>query len=297
MPILSTASLIGIALWLQVNVRIRAELAFLTASCAVILVLYLAALVGWLAAAAPITYAVGLVLGTIAITRFVRSPPKNRAAIFVSIVTFVALAAVAWDRLQYGAYTTWDEFSHWGRIGKLLSASHALPTATTGILFKDYPPGAGLLQYFVVHGTFSEGATYFAQALLLIAVVLSLSRWTGWASAPHYFLGLALGLALMEILGLGYATVEADHLVGALFGASLGAYAVNERSDLRSTLALVPVLFCLPLMKPIAIVMAVCAAIVIVVDLVRTGYCERRAGGRQATGAGCPFRGSPCVFS
>lgn len=80
------------------------------------------------------------------------SPPQNRAAIFASTVTFIALAAVAWDRLEYGAYTTWDEFSHWGRIGKALSASHALPTATTGILFKDAPPvqgrppGTGLLQ-------------------------------------------------------------------------------------------------------------------------------------------------------
>lgn len=57
MPLLSTASLIGIALWLQVQVRIRAELAFLTATCAVVLGLSLAALGGWLAAAAMMTYA------------------------------------------------------------------------------------------------------------------------------------------------------------------------------------------------------------------------------------------------
>ena len=270
MPLLSTVSLLGISLWLQIHVRVRAELAFLTAICMVVLVLYLAALGGWLASAVMLTHAVGFLLGTVAIVQAVRSAPKNRAAILLAMLTFTALAAMAWDRLEFGAYTTWDEFSHWGRMAKALSASDVLPTATSGILFKDYPPGTGLLQYFVVHSSFSEGATYFAQALMLVAAVLSLLKWSGWATAPQYCLGLAVGLALMEILGLGYATVEADHVVGALFGASLGAYAVNEQSDLPSTLALVPVLFCLPLMKPIAIVMAFSAAVVIGLDVLRT---------------------------
>jgi hypothetical protein len=277
-PLISTAALIGIVLWLQAVVRIRPELAYLTVCASVVTVLYAAALGGWLAPATLALYVCGLALGTIAVWKLRASPPDDRAAILISLVVFVGLAALAWLGLRDAAYGTWDEFSHWGRVSKSISRTGLLPGPTTGVILKDYPPGAALFQYFVVSSTFSEGRTYFAQALALISIAIALARWTRLACAPMYVLVLALGLLMMAILGLGYATVEVDHLLGGLFGAALAAVAIGNDPGGRNRMALVPVLFCLPLVKPIGLVPAMCAAGVFVIDALRRGLVRRFQG-------------------
>jgi hypothetical protein len=144
-------------------------------------------------------------------------------------------------------------------------------------MFKDYPPAAALFHYFVVFTQFSEGRTYYAQALLLIASVLALARWAAARDAVVYALVVVAGLMLLEAIGLGFATVETDHLVGAVFGAAVGAFAVRDPSDRRSVLALVPVLFCLPLIKPIGVFLGLAAAAVMALDVLRANFLGRAA--------------------
>lgn len=275
--LISTTALIGLTLWFQASARIRPELAPLSACTSVVVVVYAAALAGVLAPATVALYACGLALGLVGLRKLFAQPEVDRAAIIVSLTVFTGASVASWVWLNGLAYSSWDEFSHWGRVSRAISRLAVLPGHSTEVILKDYPPGAALFHYFILSSRFSEGGSYFAQALILVACALALIRWHGLAKATSYILVLALGLLLFAILGLGYATVEVDHLLGGLFGAAAAAVAIGG-PEIRPRIVLIPVVFCMPLIKPIGLIPALCVAAIVVFDVLRLWYLSRFRG-------------------
>jgi hypothetical protein len=77
--------------------------------------------------------------------------------------------------------------------------------------------------------------------------------------APGYLLALVVALLLFASLGQGYATVEVDHVLSGMFGAVAATVALGE-TQTRNRCALIPTLFCMPLIKTIGVLPALCAA-------------------------------------
>jgi hypothetical protein len=267
--LISALSVIGLILWFQVFARVRAELAPLTACTTIMAIIYAAALAGLLAPVTIVLNAAGMLFAAAGLWKLWANPPANRDAIAATLLIFVAAVAASWVWLSGQTYGTWDEFSHWGRISKAITTDAALPGPSSAVVLKDYPPATALLHYFILRSKFSEGGTYFAQAFILIASALALASWSGKSKSASYGLVILLGLSLFASLGLGFATVEVDHVLGGMFGATVAATAHRD-STIRDRFALVPILFCLPLIKTIGLVFALSAvAMVLAVDVLQ----------------------------
>ena len=268
-PIVSTIALIGIILWFQLTLRVRPELAPISACATVLGVVYMSALAGLLGPLTLVLYACGLVLAGLGLKKAATGTDPARGAVTVCLVVFISAAATMWIWLHGQAYSSWDEFSHWGRVSKAISRLATLPVESTGVILKDYPPGTALFHYFILNSGFSEGGTYYSQSLLLISCVLAIASWQNLWRAPSYLLVLTLGFLLVAILGQGYTTVEVDHILGGFFAAAVGSIAAGG-GGLRNQAALVPVLFCMPLLKPIGLLFALCAVAIIALEVART---------------------------
>ena len=101
-------------------------------------------------------------------------------------VLYSILTIFLWSINRYRYYVENDEFSHWGIVIKNMFffnrfGNYSLSTD----LFKGYPPGTALWEYFVtkIYGFFSEPATYIAMGLALIAFVIPVMALFEWKKA------------------------------------------------------------------------------------------------------------------
>ena len=173
------------------------------------------------------------------------------------------------DRL----YLSYDEYSHWGLIVKVISLYDELPRAGAGasLLLYNYPPaGAMLPSLCATLLGYREGVAYFGHTLVLWGLLLGLIPEKGSAffrtmSAAVLFLGL------MTLFPFAILRLFSEPLIALLF-ALLAFYAVQgERT--RMEWARTVVLVCvLALTKNTALIFV---ALYLLVRLcVRPGKCE-----------------------
>lgn len=97
-------------------------------------------------------------------------------------IAFLILSVVAVRSVSGKLFDSWDEFSHWGDIVKAMSFLDDFGTNSLSFsLFKNYPPGMSLLQYFLekllmffpkVH--FEEWLTYFVYQVYCFSFLIPL---------------------------------------------------------------------------------------------------------------------------
>jgi hypothetical protein len=262
----------------------RSPIAILPAivTSAIIVVLYVSALAGalWLAACTLLVGGLMALVGALAPSRWaVRA--VGRAAAEPGIVILFLCALFLWFRVNHAAYYNWDEFSHWAVVTREILRLDGLPLATSPMQFPAFAPGAALFQYYVaVFAGYSEGVTIFAQALLTLSMLAVLFQPLSWRQPLAIAATALTGVALIFWLGNGLKNILIDHLVGVYFGGAILIYALApSRGALAASRAL-PVLTALPLLKAVGTFLALVAAAVIGVMMIRDW--RRTPGNRTA---------------
>ena len=149
--------------------------------------------------------------------------------------------------------TDWDELSHWAPHAKLMFFHHGLIQASDVTINKSYPPASQLF-YYLFYGAqgYSEGVTYIAQQLLLLAALVVFAQKVEWKNWPVAFITYALAILLCKALGTRFAyqgSLYMDNMVGIYLGAALSFYRLSTQKNTTTLLWLIPVLTVTLLMK------------------------------------------------
>jgi len=236
--------------------------------------LYAASLVGVLLPGAYIVASVGLILGITTVYK-ARKDIKTGLAPFnkPGFVLFFIAAILFWLKLSMATYSMGDEFTHWGFMVKEMSLRNSLPPANSALLFLDYPPGTAIFQYYLsIFTGWSEGATYVAQAMLLLSAALCLLKGLAWKNWVKMLAIFSFFYFAIYIFGHGVLSLLVDTVLGVLFGAAIFSYFRSDLNGSKRILQIAPILFVLPLIKACGFLLALIAATIIATDQIY-GLC------------------------
>jgi hypothetical protein len=224
--------------------------------------LYIFSLAGLLLPGAWFLAGMGVALGLAGLFRSRERPKEYFGRLLEPGPAIFFLTAVPfWLLLSGTHYASWDEFSHWGFIAKEISLRDALPPLESALRFKDYPPGTALFQYYVTFFTgWSEGATAFAQVLLVLSAAAALMQSITWKQRTRLAVVLSLSYLLIILFNFKPQSLYVDHILGLLFGMSIASALISEDGTVKTLLRLAPTLVILPLIKAAGLVLALIAA-------------------------------------
>jgi len=259
---------------LQLNERFKwpleSTLVYVCAS--LICVLYFSALLGFL-------YIAGIVsvgLGVLFLLQGAFSRVKNGTighCMSPGVLFFVISVAGLWLLMGSEYYSTFvfvDDFSHWGRVSKIIADNGRLIVPTDAVWFQDYPPGMALFNYlFLQFSGFSAKQAMFSQGIFVFAALASLFSAIPKDANRYVPIGVSLfAYLLIYSIGPGLHTLSVDLIVGLVFGIAVFGYLTARQSDrLSSVLRLVPLVMVLPLIKQIGILFSFVVIGIVVVDV------------------------------
>lgn len=218
MELLPLIPVIGFALAWQHWQNTTAASAMLHAVSAIVLVLFVASLVGLLLPVTVLLMAGGTALAAVEGRRYVRS----QIPLPVPIGIFVTLCVIYWTIHSGSSYYYYDEYSHWGVFLKEILAQNQLWGADTNSMHPRYLPGTPLWQYFfAVFSHNQEGAAYLAQFALLLTPLLVLWEKTRWHQTIWHLGILGLVIITVSNFGHGFTSLYVDHLLGIWFAGLL----------------------------------------------------------------------------
>lgn len=122
-------------------------------------------------------------------------------------------------------FYSWDEFSHWGTIIRLIYEANTFHFTPNPLYFQDYPPGLALFSYHFLQVTdYSEGSAYFSYALLMFCFSASLVQLAANRTALGSVLAVVMIWLSAEVLGPGWASLLIDHMLAFFFGGIVATY-------------------------------------------------------------------------
>jgi hypothetical protein len=203
-----------------------------------------------------------------------------------SAVAFVSLSLISLYKSKDWFLSTWDEFTHWGLIVKVMYEYAALGPATP-IDLVPYPPGISLFQYFVMDFSteWREGLLFWGTHLIVIAIIVSVLAKSSYRYLSEIALKLFLALAASSVFFNNFDNIYADPVLALAFGFLL--FIAFKASYLNGRWALVLSLTAgfVTLTKPVGIYFAVAA---ILVNIVATLFTVKFSDARKATLAFMP---------
>ncbi len=219
MPLIILLPILGVVLLLRRLGRLTDSMAILNAVSALILLLYIGALLGFMRHTAFSLTGIGLLLLIYELRNLKR---LGEFPLTTPILLFIFIPVIYWLIHSESRPLFWDEYSHWGIYIQEMVSTHQLWTIETNAAHPDYPPGNALWQYFftLIPG-YNEGIVYLAQFVLLITPLLVLfenicRKQLLWI--PAIMALLALGLSNF---GHGIVSLYADHIIGVWYAGIL----------------------------------------------------------------------------
>lgn len=183
---------------------------------------------------------------------------------FVFLFAFIMLTYLNYGRLLSG----WDEFSHWGDIVKIMVSIDDFGTAKeSGALFKSYPPGMSLFQYFFQkvmfavnpEAEFCEWQLFFAYQIFFISFLLQFLDGLSFRKIWNVLLAAMLVLlAPMAFFPDCYINIYIDQFVAVAAGAGLAQVFIHKRHDNIYNLNILMSISLLVLCKDAAMLFALC---------------------------------------
>ncbi len=237
MELLVLFPLVGFILFWQRWQSASVSSAALHSVAAIILLLYIAGLLGVLPAGRVLLLGLGTAL---LVGELIRHRRQHLPALG-SVPMLILLGGCALFFLVHGSseFRYYDEFSHWGIYLKDMLARGGFWNAETNSLHTRYPPGPSLWQYLFLSGDApKEGAAYLAQFLLLITPLLVLFESLRWRQA-----GWIAGIAVLVLFGFGnfghgIASIYADHVLAAWLAGIFLNFVAEPRNRPAAALAL-----------------------------------------------------------
>lgn len=270
-------AILGYGLYINHLTKCPLESTLLAVCSSLICLLYLSGLSGYLQIAAQLLLGVGVALFVAGL--YSRWKSKTLLESLSPGMLFFLLSAIGLWMLTrsefYSIFVLGDDYSHWGRMTKIIVSNNRLVIPGDAIVIKDYPPGMALFDYlFLQFGGFSEGRAMFAHGVFIIAAFASLFSVIPKTVNRSVLLGLNIFLyalinSLIWFLGTGLHTLCVDLILGVVFGIALFGYLAERKNGrLASTIRLVPLVMVLPLIKLIGILFSAVIAGIVVCDII-----------------------------
>ena len=224
--VLLLVSLYGSIQYLRQHIRL--EFCFGIYFSLVGCVLFLAGILNLLRATAWIIFLTGLVLAV----QSIRKKQSAREFLCPGVAFFLAFGVFFLFQLRGSIFTSYDNFSHWGLVAKILSQSHRFPNfSDQAMTFSSYPLGSTVLVYYVgeILGSSAEWVQMYAQAMVMVGMLVGL-----FAFARGAFQTIAAGAFAVFLLccNIDFFELLVDSLlpIVALSGAALCCYYGRELS-------------------------------------------------------------------
>lgn len=172
--------------------------------------------------------------------------------------------------------SSWDEFSHWADVVKMMTQSHLLSTsALSNSLFQSYPPGMALLQYFVQQiyvffhpaESFNEWRMFFAYQIFAISFFMPLCKhFTYKRSIFAMFAVAVVAIGVMFVFPEAFITIYVDLFLGVLTGVGFAIIYLTPKKDSMAYLNVLACIAMLVLAKDSGLMFAAFLAIALLVD-------------------------------
>lgn len=170
----------------------------------------------------------------------------------------------------YSNFVFVDDFSHWGRISKIIADNNRLIITSDAIWYQDYPPGMALFDYlFFQFSAYSENNAMFAHGVFIIAAFAQLFSIFLRPVNKYTFFGVSVFIyTLIYFFESGLHTLSVDLIVGVVFGIAVFGYlADRDKGKLGSVIRLVPLVMVLPVIKAIGILFSIVIVGVVACDI------------------------------
>lgn len=265
MALLVLIPLLGYVLFWQRLLNVRSSSAALHATSAVLVILYVAALLGIMRSTAAILLIAGSLLAVYESVILLRSRQSFPTPLGVLLI----LCGLFWLLHHESYYTYYDEYAHWGVYLKEMLAAHELWGNESNAMHLRYLPGPAIWQYFfLVFTEATEGEAFLAQFCLLMMPLLVLWHRIKWRQLPWILGVLALVALVLANFGHGFRSLYVDHLLGTWFAGILFNFMLDlkDRSPMQLVTYVLP-LTTLVLLKDSGLYFAA-AAIVIMAFLI-----------------------------
>lgn len=172
--------------------------------------------------------------------------------------------------------TSWDEFSHWADVVKMMTIENVLSTsALSNSLFQSYPPGMSLFQYFVQKvyllanpaETFNEWRVYFAYQVFSMAFFFPLCKHFGFKRPLSIAIsGIAVLFGALLFFPELLISVYVDVFLALLTGVGFATIYLTPKKDLVCYLNVLACIIMLVLAKDSGLLFAAFLAIALLAD-------------------------------
>ncbi len=192
----------------------------------------------------------------------------------IFIFAFVVLSLLNHGKIPDG----WDEFSHWALSVKSAVTKDILSTnASSGLMFKNYPPGVTLFLYFVEEisiifsgfkVTFIEWKMYFGYQIFALSFLLPIFKNIKlkqvWSTI---LIAVIIALSPMFLFPNFYDKIYIDPILAVLSGVGFATILLSQKKDWIYFLSIFSVISMLVLAKDAGVAFAAFLFIAFVVDL------------------------------
>ena len=142
-----------------------------------------------------------------------------------SLILFALLGSGLYPLVANAAFSSWDEFSHWGTVIRAIFEAETFHFDVTPLYFQDYPPGISLFAYYVLIFTgYAEGNVFFAINLLLLSFMIPLLPMARRVGVPYLFATISVLYYLIAVMGSGWTSALIDQILAVLFAGSIVVY-------------------------------------------------------------------------
>lgn len=281
---LSLASLTVFSTW----IRCPDGLSPIFTQCALIILLEFFGMVGLLPQATKLIFYASLIIIPFIMLNFILrngifSVNFRQIARYKSTLFFIIFLYVAFALSKNSIFFDWDVFSHWGLAAKDYFERGKIVDVDSSIFYKQYPPGLALFQYYTASaGHFSESNALFSTCILTFTPLILAFQ---GKKNIDYLGTLLLSVCIFIItmwLGSAFLSGYVDQLIGMLFFA--GCFSAYLYIDQKLKWPyLIPIFWCLPLIKQSGIIFCLFIACFYVFSAVG-GYFHHRNHRRTVRG-------------
>lgn len=271
--------LLSISLFLYQFYKLRIEDTLPISCSLLIFICFVFGLIGILEYSVYLLVLIGIVLYVL----IIRSALKNkrikcilRGLFTPGLLIYFILCCIFVFTSKGKLFSTWDEFSHWGDIVKVMSILDDFGTNSASMsIFPSYPPGMALFQYvlekinyLISSCQFVEWLTYYAYYALAMSYFLPFTKHISFSKPIKIVLYIVVLICVPFAFYNGvYYQIYIDPFLSLLFAAGLLHLLFDEDNNAINALNMYSVLFMLVLTKDSGLVFAITLLIAYIIKI------------------------------
>ncbi|TXN37619.1 hypothetical protein FVB32_04845 [Flagellimonas hymeniacidonis] len=267
-------SLLGIMVFVKRKLKISYEIVPVLSFAILMVVLYLANILGFLFECAFVVFIMGFAFAIYLSYTYLYVKKVNllfflKNSSWQALWIFSILFFLNWIIFRSYIIVGWDEFSFWGFFTKILVQEHDLIAHFNDINKADYPRVTSLVQYyfniFLNRGEYSEGVTIFAQTTVLASALSMFLPMFKKGNLLYCVILSAVYFIMFFVFVQPIYLIYNDNVLALFWALSIITYLQSGNKKKGFGIALI-FLVCLPLVKEIGVLFALFSLLGLAMD-------------------------------